>query len=54
MRRIFSSLELEWKIVLIAAILFVAFLWPVQRYYMGRIAHSVPTAPASIGVNTPP
>jgi nitrogen fixation/metabolism regulation signal transduction histidine kinase len=37
MRRIFSSLELEWKIVLIAAALFVAFLWPVQRYYMGRM-----------------
>jgi nitrogen fixation/metabolism regulation signal transduction histidine kinase len=37
MRRIFSSLELEWKIVLIAAVLFVAFLWPVQRYYMGRM-----------------
>ena len=37
MRRIFSSLELEWKIVLIAAVLFVAFLWPVQRYYLGRM-----------------
>jgi nitrogen fixation/metabolism regulation signal transduction histidine kinase len=36
-RRIMNSLELEWKIIVIAALLFIAFLWPVQNYYLHRM-----------------
>lgn len=32
-----NSLELEWKIIVIAALLFIAFLWPVQNYYLHRM-----------------
>ncbi|MBN1128104.1 MAG: HAMP domain-containing protein [Chitinispirillaceae bacterium] len=36
-RRLLTSLELEWKIIMIAAVLFTAFLWPVQHYYLHRM-----------------
>ncbi|MBN2035342.1 MAG: HAMP domain-containing protein [Chitinispirillaceae bacterium] len=37
MRRLFTSLELEWKILIVAAALFIGFLWPVQNYFMHRM-----------------
>ena len=36
-RRLLTSLELEWKIIGIAAIFFIAFLWPLQNYYLHRM-----------------
>jgi nitrogen fixation/metabolism regulation signal transduction histidine kinase len=36
-RRIMNALELEWKIIVIAALLFIGFLWPVQNYYLHRM-----------------
>jgi nitrogen fixation/metabolism regulation signal transduction histidine kinase len=36
-RRLLTSLELEWKIIGIAAVFFIAFLWPVQNYYLHRM-----------------
>jgi nitrogen fixation/metabolism regulation signal transduction histidine kinase len=36
-RRLLASLELEWKIIGVAAIFFIAFLWPVQKYYLHRM-----------------
>lgn len=34
MRRFLAALELEWKILFIAAFFFLGFLWPVQNHYM--------------------
>ena len=31
-------LELEWKVLLLAAVLFVAFIWPMQRYFITRLS----------------
>jgi nitrogen fixation/metabolism regulation signal transduction histidine kinase len=36
-RRLLASLELEWKIIGVAALFFIAFLWPVQHYYLHRM-----------------
>lgn len=35
------KLELEWKILLLAAILFVAVAWPVQQYFITRLSESL-------------
>lgn len=35
--RFFSRLELESKVLLLAAILFIAFVWPVQRFFIIRL-----------------
>ncbi|MBN1758011.1 MAG: hypothetical protein JW863_06830 [Chitinispirillaceae bacterium] len=38
------KLELEWKVLLLAAILFIAFVWPVQRYFITRLATALDQA----------
>ncbi len=37
----FRRLELEWKILLLAAVLFIAFAWPVQRYFIARLSETM-------------
>ena len=39
--RFFHRLELEWKVLLLAAVLFVAFAWPVQRYFISRLSEAL-------------
>lgn len=34
-------LELEWKLLLLAAVLFVAFAWPVQRFFISRLSETL-------------
>lgn len=33
----FKKLELEWKIFILACILFIAFAWPLQRLFVSRL-----------------
>ncbi|MBN1577329.1 MAG: hypothetical protein JW913_12295 [Chitinispirillaceae bacterium] len=39
--RLWRQLELEWKVLLLAAGLFVAFAWPVQRFVITRLSETL-------------
>ena len=39
--QLWRRLELEWKVLLLAAALFVAFAWPVQRYFISRLSETL-------------
>jgi nitrogen fixation/metabolism regulation signal transduction histidine kinase len=41
---LWRRLELEWKVLLLAAVLFVAFVWPVQRYFISRLTTTLDQA----------
>ena len=36
-----KRLELEWKVLLLAAALFVAFAWPVQHYFISHLSETL-------------
>jgi two-component system, NtrC family, nitrogen regulation sensor histidine kinase NtrY len=39
--RLFFRLELEWKVLILAAVLFGAFVWPVQRFFISRLSETL-------------
>ncbi len=39
--RLWRRLELEWKVLLLAAVLFAAFIWPVQRFFISRLSETL-------------
>jgi signal transduction histidine kinase len=39
--RLFFRLELEWKVLLMATVLFGAFVWPVQRFFISRLSETL-------------
>jgi len=41
MIRLRIRLELEWKVLLLAAVLFAAFVWPVQRFFITRLSKTL-------------
>lgn len=41
MFRFMFRLELEWKVLLVAVVLFVAFLWPVQKFFISRLSDTL-------------
>ncbi len=38
---LFKKLELEWKILLMAAVVFIAFAWPIQRYFVSNLSETL-------------
>ncbi len=41
MKTPFHKLEIEWRILILAAIVLLAFAWPMQRIYIGRLQNTL-------------